>query len=200
MALETIVAAIAAGADVEAERISDEASRRVESILAEARARANEEQAYWEDFRAEETKQAVSAIVNRSRLDSDRNVADAREALFQEALGRLADRIQQVVEGSEYPEVFRALHTEAVTVVPDPDATLLVRPEDVELAQRVTRDRGATSVVKGVLACIGGLDVEADDGRSVRNTIDSRLLQSERRLRRLAVQVIPQMASTESQT
>ena len=200
MALETIVAAIAADAAAEAERITDVASRRVESILAEARARADEEQAHWENFRAEETKQAVSAILNRSRLESDRAVADAREALFQEALGRLGARIHRAVEGPEYPEIFRALLIEAVTVVPDPDATVLVRPEDVELAQQAGRDRGATGAVKGVLDCLGGLDVEAVDGRSVRNTIDSRLLQSERRLRRLAIQVIPQMASAESQT
>ena len=53
--------------------------------------------------------------------------------------------------------------------------------------------------VEGVLDCIGGLDVEAADGRSVRNTLDSRLSQSERRLRRLAVQLIPEMSSAESE-
>ena len=200
MALETIVSAIAAEADAEVERITNETSRRVESILTEAGARALEEQARWESSRAEETNQAVAGIVNRARLEADRKVADAREALFQEALVRLDDRIRRAVAGSEYLGIFQALHTEAVTVVPDPDATVLVRPSDVELAQRVARGRSATGAVKGVLDCIGGLDVEADDGRSVRNTIDSRLLQSERRLRRLAVEVIPGMAAEEVRT
>lgn len=200
MALDTIVAAIAAEADSEVERITDEASLRVESILAEARSRSQEEQAHWEDSRAEETNHAVAGIVNRARLVSDRKVADVKEALFQEALGRLVGRIHQEVAGSEYPGIFRALHAEAIAVVPDPDATLLVRSEDVELALRIAREAGSTGAVKGVLECIGGLDVEADDGRSVRNTVDSRLVQSERPLRRLAVQVIPEMGTVESST
>ena len=172
----------------------------MESILTEARARALEEQALWESSRAEETALAVAGIVNRARLEADRKVADAREDVFQEALGRLAGRIRHTVAGPDYPGIFRALHTEAVAIVPDRDATLVVRPADVELAERLARDRGGASAVRGLLDCIGGLDVEADDGRSVRNTIDSRLLQSERRLRRLAVQVIPQMAASESRT
>lgn len=200
MGLDTIVAAIAAEADSEVERITDEASLRVESILAEARSRSHEEQAHWEDSRAEETSQAVAGIVNRARLVSDRKVADAREALFREALGRLIGRIDLVVAGSGYPGILRELHAEAVAVVPDPDATLLVRPEDEELARQIAREHGSTGAVKGVLECIGGLDVEARDGRSVRNTVDSRLVQAERPLRRLAVQVIPEMAAAESPT
>ena len=198
MALETIVTAIAAEADAEVRRITEEASRRVEAILTEARARSDEEQAHWAESRAEETSQAVDGIVNRARLDSDRKVADAREALFQEALDRLADRIDDAVNGSAYQGIFRALHAEATTVVPDPDATILVRPADVELAEQVAQGRNARGAVNGVLDCIGGLDIESEDGRTVRNTIDSRLLQAERRLRRLAVQAIPEMASAES--
>lgn len=198
MSLENIVAAIAAEADSEVARLTEDASRRVESILAEARVRAHHERVRWEDSRSGETSQAVARIVNRARLESDRGVADAREALFQEALARLVDRIRVAVQGPGYPGVLRALLDEAVLVVPDADATVLVRPTDLELAEDIARDRGATGAVRGVLDCIGGLDVEADDGRSVRNTLDSRLLQAERRLRRLAVEVIPEMASTES--
>lgn len=200
MALETIVGAIAAEAAAEVDRITDETSRRVESILTDARARAAQEQTRWEESRVEETAQVVAGIVNRARLEADRKVADAREALFQEALGRLAERIGLAVAGSDYPGVFRALHTEAMAVVPDPGATVLVRPVDVELATRVARERGGTGAVRGVLDCVGGLDLESEDGRSVRNTVDSRLLQSERRLRRLAVQVIPAMATSEPRT
>ena len=200
MSLETIVAAIAAEADAEVQRIEDETSVRVESILNEARTRALSEQEAWEESRSEETIQAVARVVNRARLEADRRVADAKEALFQEALGRLVERIRQAIAGPDYPGIFRALHTEALTVVPDPGATVLVRPMDLELAERVARDRGATGVVKGALDCVGGLDIEGADGRSVRNTVDSRLQQSERRLRRLAVQAIPEMTSEASRT
>jgi vacuolar-type H+-ATPase subunit E/Vma4 len=199
MALETIVAAIAAEADAEAERILSEAAERVASILSEARRRADDEQAHWEESRAEETSLAVSGIVNRARLEADRQVADAREALFQDAMRRLADRVRHVVEGPDYPGILRALHTEATVVVPDPDATILVRPADRAIGERIAREREMNGTVHGVLDCIGGLDVEAADGRSVRNTLDSRLSQSERRLRRLAVQLIPEMSSTETE-
>lgn len=195
MALETILAAIADEAETEVERIADEASRRVDTILADADDRARDEQVRWEGSRDEETKQAVAGIVNRAQLEADRRVADAREDLFQEALGRLIDRIHEAVAGPDYPAIFRALLTEAGSVVPDQDAAILVRPADVELAELVARERGITGTVKGVLDCVGGLDVETGDGRSVRNTIDSRLLRSERPMRRLAVQVVPEMAS-----
>lgn len=200
MGLDTILGAIAAEAEREGERITDEASRRVESILADADDRARDEQTRWEISRVEETNQTVAGIVNRARLEADRRVADAREALFQEACRALIERIEETVSGPEYPAIFRALHTEAGSAVPDLDADLLVRPADVELAERVARERGATGTVKGVLGCIGGLDVESGDGRSVRNTIDSRLQQSERRMRRLAVQMVPELASTEPAT
>ncbi len=199
MALDTIVAAIAAEAGAEAERITSEAEERVAAILSEARRRADDEQAHWEGSRAEETSLAVSGIVNRARLEADRKVADAREALFQDALKRLADRIRHMVDGTDYPGILRALHTEAMVVVPDPDATILVRPADRGIAERVARERGLNGTVQGVLECIGGLDIEAADGRSVRNTLDSRLLLAERRLRRLAVQLIPEMSSAESE-
>lgn len=199
MALDTIVAAIAAEADAEAERIMSEAAERVTSILSEARRRADDEQAHWEASRSEETSLAVSGIVNRARLEADRKVADAREALFQDAMKRLADRIRHLVDGWDYPGILRSLHTEATVIVPDRDASILVRPADLSLAERIARERGMTGTVQGVLDCIGGLDVEAADGRSVRNTLDSRLSQSERRLRRLAVQLIPEMSSAESE-
>ena len=199
MALDTIVAAIAAEADAEAERILSEAGERVAAILSEARRRADDEQAHWERSRAEETDLAVSGIVSRARLAADRKVADAREALFQDAMKHLADRIGHMVDGPDYPGILRALHTEAMVVVPDPDATILVRPADRGLAGQIARERGMNGAVQGVLDCIGGLDIEAADGRSVRNTLDSRLSQSERRLRRLAVHLIPEMSPAESE-
>ena len=66
------------------------------------------------------------------------------------------------------------------------------RHEDRELAQRLIAERGGRGTVDATRSCIGGLDLETGDGRCVRNTFDSRLSLSERRLRRLAVATIPE--------
>ncbi len=196
MGLETIVGAIADEADAEVSEIRSEADVQVARIRADAAERAAEERDRWSRSRDEEADRVVAGIVNRARLHADRKVADAREELFQEALGRLREEVIDVVEKGDYARVFRGLYDEALKVIPDPDATVLVRPADAHRASEVVRGRGATGEILSVLDCLGGLDIEAVDGRSVRNTLDARLAQSERRLRRLAVELVPQLSSS----
>ncbi len=196
MGVETIVAAIDSEAAAQITGIQSERDRRVERIAEEAKARADEERRRWAASRSEEAQRKRAGIVNRARLEADRRLADVREELFQRAVARLEEMLEALTAESRYERVFGALYDEAFAVVSDSDATVLVRPEDRGLAERVVADRGAAGPVEAKLSCIGGVDLETEDGRCVRNTLDSRLAQSERSLRSLAVATIPEFAGS----
>lgn len=196
MGVETIVEAIGSQAAAQIADIRAETDLRVDRIAEEARTRADAERRHWVDSRDEEAQRKRAGIVNRARLEADRHLADVREELFQQAVVRLRAMLQELTAESRYDSIFAALYQEAVAVVPDSDATVLVRPEDRELAERLIAERGVDGPVQATLTCIGGLDVETADGRCVRNTLDSRLTKSERGLRSLAVATIPEFAGS----
>lgn len=196
MGVETIVEAIGSEAAGQIAAIESERDRTIERIAKEASARADAEHQKWASSRDEEAERKRAGIVNRARLEADRRIAEVREALFQQALARVEGMLEELTGEPRYEEIFKALYEEAISVVPDADATVLVRPEDRELAERLLSERGGVGSVAATLSCIGGLDVETDDGRSVRNTFDSRLALSERELRRLAVSIVPEFAGS----
>ena len=52
-----------------------------------------------------------------------------REELFQQALTRVAGMLGELADEPRYEAIFRALYQEAIAIVPDEDATVLVRPD-----------------------------------------------------------------------
>lgn len=193
MGLEAIVSAITeeAADQVAAGRAQTES--RLRAIRAEAEQRAESERQRWSVSRHEEADRASARIVNRARLGAERRLAQAREELFREAIDQLRDLLAEFVNSSAYEDAFSNLYREAAAIVPDGDATILVRASDVALVQRLPR---ATSALVSVSTDdSGGLDIEAPDGRAVRNTFAARLNRCERRLRLLTVEMIPEMAT-----
>ena len=191
MGVETIVEAIGAGAASQIAAIESERDRTIGRIAGEAKDRADAERQKWAVSRDEEAERKRAGIVNRARLEADRRLAEVREELFQQALARVKEMLWELAGQSRYEAIFGALYQEAISIVADEDATVLVRPRDRALAEHLLAERGAAGSVDATLSCIGGLDVETEDGRCVRNTFDSRLALSERELRRLAVATIP---------
>ncbi len=195
MGIEAIVDAIGTEAEAERARIRADTEERVARIMADAQQRSDEVMHRLEASRDEEATAAAAAIINRARLGADRHLAAIRESLFEEAVDRLRQLLADAVAGPEYDEMLTRLYDEAVVVIGTEAATVLVRPQDAELMSSIIDTAGHSNTVVGSLTCIGGLDVEAGDGRSVRNTIDSRLEKSDPRLRQLAVEMIPELAA-----
>ena len=195
MGLDAIVSAIASEAAAQVERTKAAAEVRVAEILDEAGSRAEAERTAWAAERDDEAERAAARITNRARLEADRHLAQAREDLFQQALVRLRSRLEAIVAGPEYERILVALYEEAITALREADATILVRASDRERIERIVADHGRDDRVSGSLVCAGGVDAEAGDGRAARNTIDARLHSSERQLRHLAVQSIPEFAT-----
>ncbi|MBK5268861.1 MAG: hypothetical protein JJE47_15690, partial [Acidimicrobiia bacterium] len=157
MGVEAIVSAIAAEADARVAEIRAQTRARVDRILGDAAAEADADRARLESDRDEEAEQAAARIVNRALLEADRQMADAREHLFQDALARLRDRLVAVTDGPRYQATLGALYTEAVAIVGDDDATVLVREADRLLMKELIGNRVDPERVEGSLVCLGGV-------------------------------------------
>lgn len=195
MALESILEAIRAEAEAEASEIRSTASSRVHQILQGAEERAADERRRWAESRDGEAARASEGIVNRAVLEADRRLATAREELFGAALDRLRNRLGALTAEPDYRSILEALYEEAAAVVGDHDAVVMVRPEDEDLMREIAELGGPSPALDPTLDCVGGLDIVARDGRAVRNTLDARLSRSDRHLRKLALEVIPEFAS-----
>lgn len=194
MGIEAIVDAIAADAAARVEALREETINRVDEILDRARTTAADEERRWAASRDDEAELASARIVNRARMDADRQLGVLREQLFQGAIERLRGLLAGVATSPAYESVFRTLFSEASATIGRTDAVVLVRPEDRELALQLIADMGGGRV-ESILDCSGGLDIEAADGRSVRNTFEARLTRCDRLLRRLAVKRVAEFAS-----
>lgn len=194
MGLDAIVGAIASEAEARVAAIETETDAQVGRILDAAHDAADLDLARLRHARDEAAQRATARIVNRALLEADRQLSLVREGLFQQALDRLRSRLEVLVASPRYAEVLGALYTEAATVVADDDAVVLVRPDDQELIERLGEERLGKGQIEGSLRCLGGVDIVAKDGRAVRNTLDARLARSERELRHVAVQTIPELA------
>jgi len=188
MGLESILRAIAAEAADSVAALEASTKKRVAEVISAARTRAENERHHFAMARDDEADRAFAKTVNRARLESDRELALAREELFQKALERLREELIAVTESPRYRDIMSVLYLEANAILAGDDVAVLVRSEDHSLIQQLVPASGGR--VKASLACIGGLDIEAPDGRAVRNTIDSRLTAATRQLRHLAARVI----------
>jgi len=178
MALADVLAAIRRDADEEAARILGEAREEAARI-----GRAADEEAVRlhgallreaERERDERMRRAECA----ARLEARRREREAREAWYQEAVGRVRERLEAARRDPRYARWFAALREEAERALPD--ATVLrTDPMDAGLVHDAGLD--------ATLATWGGVELAADDGRVVRNTLEERLRRAEPALRRLAL-------------
>jgi len=139
------------------------------------------------------------AVALRTSLASEPTAAGARDAARLPALARLAaadelrtereDAFGSVLDGvraelaelrssARYPGLFASLLAEARAALPAA-SVLRVDPRDRDLAQTLAGDLRRSPV----LLTWGGVELDGDDGRVVRNTIEERLTNAEPTLR-----------------
>lgn len=190
MALDDILAAIRLEAETETRAIDAAADRRVEDILTEARRRAAAEEELLIASRRGKAEASAAAIVNRARLDVARALRGERAALFEEALGKVGDRLSRLRATPEYPDHLARFLAEAAAALPDA-RIVRVDPRDADVVERVAEelvgDIGEGWRVEPTLQTWGGVDVVTEDGRVVHNTLEARLDKALPELRRLGV-------------
>ncbi len=173
-----LLAALEADADEELARLDDETRREVQALLDLARADA----ARLERDPVSSQEGALQAEAARrraaARLDANRMLREAREQSLQEGLVGLRARLASFRDEEAYPQVLGTLLREAREALPDAKR-VLVDPRDAELAGRLADGLA----LEHVLEVWGGVVLESDDGRLVRNTLEERLTNAEPALR-----------------
>ena len=182
MTLVDLLAGLEAEAAAEAARLEAdsraEADRMVEAARAEAEVlREQASRAGEAELRREAEQRRAQA-----RLAAAAAVRETHEQAFRELLAEVGVRLGALRDGNAYRAVLRALVSESLAALPA--ATVLrVDARDERLAAELLGELDAELHVFADLETAGGLELEHDDGRAVRNTIEERLANAEPALR-----------------
>jgi len=175
MALEDILQAMELEARAEIEKVMAQAEAEAASIAAQAE----------EEARAINERHHSSALarlqnerwrpIHKARFAATREVAEAREALIEEAFAAAGEELARLRQSPRYPESFRRLVREIVNEL-GPRLHLLVDVRDEALARRIAAEMGLEAEISTGLKTAGGLEASTLDGRvTVVNTFESRL-------------------------
>lgn len=190
MALAEILSAIREEAEATVEEVQRASGVSVAEILRQAReeaSRVEHESSTSLDARLEAESEV---ILNRADLHVQRRLQVAREAIYQEILGRARDRLAAHRRDERYTATLRSLLAECVDFSPSVDR-VLVDPRDVEFIRTALDALGLEADVEPALQTWGGM--EATDGRGVfvRNTLEARLARATNTLRQRVGDLVP---------
>ncbi len=194
MALKDLLTALEADAARESERRRAEADAEAARIVeaAQTEAHALEQQAEHAD--EARLSREMERRRSEARLAAAARLREEHEACVASLHAALRLRLTEVREADGYPAVLRSLIEESIAAVPA--ASLLrVDPRDGQLARAIAGELGLALEPEPGAETLGGVEVAAGDGRTVRNTLDERLRNAEPALRVLAGDLLQAEAS-----
>lgn len=194
MPLPEILAAIDDEARERTASLLAEAEKRCHSVLAAADERAESERLRMASAKDAAAQLAAARIVNQAHLEADRALGATRERLYRIAVEEASRRLASLRESPRYDEVFHRLLVEAHDALPEAEAAA-VDPRDGAVIRSTAQDLGLSLTVQHSLDTWGGVELSTGDGRTVRNTLESRLYKADRAFRRLAVTMCPELAA-----
>jgi vacuolar-type H+-ATPase subunit E/Vma4 len=193
MAAEEIITAIDEEADENVRAIIGEAQKRAGVLRDQAEARAAAERDRLAHARDDESDEAAARVLNRARLEADRTLRSAQDALFREALDLTRQRLAGLRQWDEYDAVFSRLLDEGLSALKGADR-VEVAPADSERARMAGHEKGIDLAVDATVESAGGMRLSTSDGRAFDNLLESRLLRAEPWLRSLAITICPELA------
>jgi V/A-type H+/Na+-transporting ATPase subunit E len=182
MALEDLLSAMRSEANEEIARLERESRSEEAEILrrADEQASALEEELLGQ---AEaELERELRRRRSRAQLDSLAASREVRERAFAKLVEQTQSRLAELREGDRYDAVLTALLRESQAALPAA-RVLRIDPRDEALARELAGDAGLE--IRAELDTTGGLELETDDGRVLRNTLEARLAAAQPRLRLL---------------
>jgi len=179
MALRNVLDTIRREADEEAERRRVHARTVVAEIEEQARAQATVWREEMEAAAAREAAESRRRLVNAARLEALRKTRAAQEAVYAAAHAQVREQLQRARDRPDYARLFTSLLAHAQTALTDA-AVIRIDPRDAALAPHA----------ESTIDTWGGVELEAADGRMVRNTLEERLRRAEPELRRLAAHAL----------
>jgi V/A-type H+/Na+-transporting ATPase subunit E len=178
MPLDDLLSAMRAAGDEEIARLERDSRLEAAEILHAAERQARSIDAQVLRAAQVELDAQLARRRSRARLEARRALRAAREEAFAELLDDVRVRLAALRESGPYRAVFTELLRESRAALPA-GRRLRVDPRDEALA----RELGAELELPPVLQTAGGLELETDDGRLLRNTFESRLAAAEPLLR-----------------
>lgn len=189
MALEEILEAIAAEADDEVRQILADAEQRAHAIVAEANTEAAAEAERLSHSKDDAAEVTARRITSRAHLDAARARRAARESIYDDALRRAREGLEEVRATPGYDDMLRRLIAEALGVVPDAQLAQ-VDESDVDAARHHLAEAGSSARVEAAPVPWGGVILTAD-GCVVHNDLESRLRRANQHLRFIAGDMLP---------
>jgi vacuolar-type H+-ATPase subunit E/Vma4 len=183
MALQDLLAAIEADAAAEAGRLRAERAAAAEAIIDDARRRAAELEAAAIAAAEREERRAGELRVATARAAAGRQLLEAHEAVHQQIVDDVRDRLRSVRYLRDYPGILAALIRQALAALPGA-TTVRVDPADEALARRLLRAEPSMHV-EPTLRCAGGAEVADGTGATATNTVEARLAAAEPAVRTL---------------
>lgn len=194
MALNDIIEAIRLETEAEIEAIEQEAADQAAAIAADGRRKAAAVEAELAAARDDEAATEENRIRNGARLEADRELRVAREAIVQGILDDVAQRLHGLRSSADYPGILRRLAHEASSVLPA-GTVIHIDPRDGDDLDGLFD--GPMEVV-GDLSTGGGLLLASPDGRRVHNTFEVRLERAVPHMRHLIAERIPELGARPS--
>ena len=184
MTLVDLLGGLEAEAAAETARLEAETRAEAGRILESARAEAQtlrEQAALAEEGELQREAEQLRAL---ARLAAAALVREAHEEAFGETLAELSARLEALRESERHPLLLRAVIRESLAA--RPGATVVLgAPRDERLAGSLLGELGVELQVAASLETAGGVELEQEDGRAVRNTLEERLANAEPTLRLL---------------
>jgi vacuolar-type H+-ATPase subunit E/Vma4 len=181
VSLQAILDAIRAAGEKQVIAIESRARTQVEQVLADARTEARQLRDESCAGAAAPAAAACAHILLQARLEALQIIADAREALVDEALSRTRECLASLRADAIYTDVLRRMTVEALIELNGglehaEKTRLEADPRDRELLEGLLHDLGLHLPTSYQLNCQGGLIAKSDDGRVVViNTLEARL-------------------------
>jgi vacuolar-type H+-ATPase subunit E/Vma4 len=179
MALADLLQAIEADAAAERAQADRETAAEAKAIVERAREQAGALEAELAAAPEAQARAEADQMLALARLEVSGAARSAREEAFVSLLAGVRAELAGLRESGAYPDLFRALLAEAQAALPAA-RQLRVDGRDLELATPLA----GRLRLDPTLETWGGVELVSDDGRTVRNTVEERLANSELLLRR----------------
>lgn len=194
---DKIISKIIEDSDREAEEILEKGREKANAILAEAKSQAKiaEDELLQKGNRdAELIKQRIIA---NAKLQVKKHRLDTKEEVIQQAFSEAEKKLMTVASSKDYSLILRSLISEGVKTLGAKDVEVVVRKEDMKLADKaflsgLNEELGIhVSLSSNSIESLGGAVIRAKDGKvEVNNTFETRLLRMRDDLRNRAAKIL----------
>lgn len=191
MALAEILETIRSEAEATASSILDEAQAEADALIESARSEAEVEERRFANTFDPRIKLERARVLSRGHLDVARKRRAAREDLYSRAIEAVAARLADERSADSYGESLGSLLDEALRAMPDA-TTVRVDPADSSVVEEIVRSMDLEIEIELEETPLGGL-VLSGPGRTVDNTLATRLARADNRLRLIAGEIIPEL-------